>query len=377
MKYLHIDSQSRAKKDSKSNFTVHVPSEFKNCTRVAVKSLSIPNTFANLTPQTTFAWAEIFNTKVNLSGPWEGCIFEANIQTQIDENGHHIKRKTYMDNAELQTLLSEVLTGDKYIIKRTQFRIIIDPVTSNHKVYSTEGAISNRININTNNQNYDVNYNVNYSTSDFKFTIDAKALTKTHLFMPFCYNNEESLWHNMGFEKNKIVNTATLENLILDLDSVGTKANARSYNDSKAMYVREINRNEDNVNSILTGDHVSNHENHIREINICSSILSSDSFVTIDGGQVVGTNILETITNTASKFSYIHYVSDQLFYHKLSKNISNTFDIQLLDSSYRFIHPEACPDFKIVLVFESRDEIEYDKEFLKEYARIGYNIAHQ
>ena len=373
MKYLHIDSSLRDEAESKTNFTVHVPTEFKECTRVAVKSLSIPNTFPNMTPNTKFRWAEIMNeTQSTTKGRWIGAIFEGNITTRIVD-GVEKQVPAYIDNSQLQTLITEVLVGGEYIKSRVSFKFV------NSEFILGESTISSKISTDPAIQSYLVNYGVTYNTTDFKFRIDARASQdKVHLFMPFIDSNDEiTLWEQMGYDREKIMNLNKLIKVFTDISSVSTKEFSKLYNQQTVLYIKEIRPTIDNIRRVMEGDQCTTHENHIREINICSNVLSTDSFVTLKGGKAVGTNILQTINNSASKFSYLHYMSDQLYYHKLSKNISNRFDIQLLDANYNIIHPENCPNFKIVLVFESTEEVEYDAAFLKDYARIGYNLAHK
>jgi hypothetical protein len=373
MKYLHIDSSLRDESESKTNFTVHVPTTFKECTRVAVKSLSIPNTFPNMTPNIKFRWVEIMNESQSTTpGQWIGALFEGNITTRIID-GIVERVPSYIDNSRLQTLIQEVLKGGQHINTRISFKLI------NNVIQFGESVMSNKVSNNPASQSYDVDYGVSYNTTDFKFRIDAKAsLAKVHLFMPFMADSDEiSLWEQMGYHREKIVTGVKLQTIFRELVSVNTKEFSRSFNDKTNLYIKEIRTIADNTQRVMEGDQCTTHENHIREINICSNVLASDSFVTLKGGQSVGTNILQTINNSASKFSYLHYMSDQLYYHKLSKNISNRFDIQLLDSNYNIIHPDQCPNFKIVLVFESKEEVEYDAAFLKNYARIGYNLAHK
>ena len=46
--YLHIDSKHRRIGDKRNDFRVFIPQTLTNCSRVALKSFSIENTFSNL-----------------------------------------------------------------------------------------------------------------------------------------------------------------------------------------------------------------------------------------------------------------------------------------------------------------------------------------
>ena len=48
LKYVHVNSENKRAGETKSRITVQVPQGLENCSRIALKSFSIPNTFPNM-----------------------------------------------------------------------------------------------------------------------------------------------------------------------------------------------------------------------------------------------------------------------------------------------------------------------------------------
>jgi len=74
LKYVHVDTLNRKSGDTKSRMTVQVPQGLDNCSRVALKSFSIPNTFPNML-DTKNQWIEMVHVSERGSKIWKSALF--------------------------------------------------------------------------------------------------------------------------------------------------------------------------------------------------------------------------------------------------------------------------------------------------------------
>ena len=58
LKCVHVDTLNRKSCDTKSRMTVQVPQGLENCSGVALKSFSVPNTFPNMVGE-KIQWIEM------------------------------------------------------------------------------------------------------------------------------------------------------------------------------------------------------------------------------------------------------------------------------------------------------------------------------
>jgi len=355
LKYVHIDSRERLRHETKGKFNVSLGHGFYDCSRVALKSLSIPNSFGNMHLK-TLKWFEI----VDSSAPgapqraYQAAIFEASIYEGEVED--------YIDNAELQTLIQSAYEPSKVL---TRYMINLDGSKGAGELITERRVFDG--------QTYTPDVVIQYDTDTYKFTITPTGqANRNHYFG--LVDSENSIFKSMGFE-TVLMNS---EGQVYEfLNAIQNNAFEPTFNNNTAKldyltYMKNIRSNK--PNKFLKADHVSRHENHVREINLCSDVLSVDSYTT-KKGLCRPTNILETIVNTSAKFSYLHHSANTLYYHKID-GLKNTFDIQLLDEDGKELTNLSCPDWKAVLIFETVEKIEYHKEAIKKYNNEGYRIGH-
>jgi hypothetical protein len=97
LKYVHIDSVNRRAGESKSRLTVQVPQGLEGCSRIALKSFSIPNTFPNMINK-KIEWIEMLQTVENGNNKWKISLFTIQLN-DLDPN------QQYLDNLTLQSVL--------------------------------------------------------------------------------------------------------------------------------------------------------------------------------------------------------------------------------------------------------------------------------
>ena len=119
----------------------------------------------------------------------------------------------------------------------------------------------------------------------------------------------------------------------------------------------------------------STHENHFSQLYICSDTLGTDSML-CNNDTAVPTNILACVMNDQPKFSYLNFQTNTPAWNKLNDTKIQEFDIKIRDHRGRDIPTENLPNFNMTLVFETIDEIDYQKEHTKEYLREAYRKEH-
>jgi hypothetical protein len=119
----------------------------------------------------------------------------------------------------------------------------------------------------------------------------------------------------------------------------------------------------------------STHENHFSQLYICSDALGTDSML-CNNDTAVPTNILACVMNDQPKFSYLNYQTNTPAWNKLNDTKVQEFDIKIRDHRGRDIPTANLPNFNMTLVFETIDEMDYQKEHTKEYLREAYRKEH-
>jgi hypothetical protein len=86
--------------------------------------------------------------------------------------------------------------------------------------------------------------------------------------------------------------------------------------------------------------------------------------------------ILEFIQFDQSRFSWIHYNSAMPHWHHLNDTSLHDIDIQVRSENGTIFNHSEIGEYNLVLVFECVVEDEFSAEFIKQYNREGYNLAH-
>jgi len=343
---VHIDSSKRSIAQPVHDFTVSVPHGLNNVSRVALKSITIPNTVHNIYGDYTHArWIEYY---------W---------------NGTQWLTKDYMVNLPEGYLL----TSDTMAFIQSQmeaFQMYDSEVLSNHQFEAESPLI--------------VTFNQNDSIYINSLAFDSGNNIK--LFALSAVTSSHSVWEMLGFEKNKMLNQTTA-NIVLDYlrthftsvelaDSPSTKL--RDDTTLNKYLIRCCKDDLPIADRTLTALHSGTREN-LPGLFICSDKLGSDSFESVaHGTENVATpsNVIQYIPNTEPKYSYINHTPDMLMWHSLLDSSIHKFDIKLRDHKGQLFGLNSLPDFQMTLMFDTVQEVEYSKDFIEAYNKMGYKIGH-
>ena len=367
LKYVHIDSINRRAGETKSRLTVQVPNGLENCSRVALKSFSIPNTFPNMV-NAKVQWIEMVQTVEGGNNKWKAALFTIKLD-DLDPD------QQYLDNLTLQSVLQTKFTNE------AQAFITKTDISDDGLAFTNSGQLTHTVG--TENE---MPITISYDTENFIFKISGKQNSATkHKFM-ILYDDEsdESLWPTMGYDSQKLIKKNEISQFLSEsYQSLVTLPTALDYNNGnnlllKDLYgkdMRDVAENTEKFRSIYAG-HASKHENHIGKINLCSD-LASDSFIMGDNGILRKTDILESIVNDVPKFSYIHHAADTLYFRNLNRADVTKFDLRLYEGDdMKQLMDEILPDWNAVLVFEQNLEIEYHKEETARLNDYAYTLGH-
>lgn len=104
-------------------------------------------------------------------------------------------------------------------------------------------------------------------------------------------------------------------------------------------------------------------------------MLGQDGYVMREG-RAIRTNILETIPNVSSKFSFLHHSNETLSFHDLKGSILTHFDLILLDENMNEFDPDGIDDWKAVIVFQEVQQIVKTQEEIQRFNDIAYALGH-
>jgi len=367
LKYVHIDSINRRPGETKSRLTVQVPQGLENCSRVALKSFSIPNTFPNMI-NTKIEWIEMVQTVESGNNKWKAALFTIKLDDLNPD-------QQYLDNLTLQSVLQTEFNNEaNAFITKTD-------ISDDGLAFTNSGQFSHQVG--TENE---MPITISYDTENFIFKISGKqnSATKHKFMILFDDESDTSLWPTMGYDSQKLIKKNEISQFLSEsYQSLVNSPTALDYNNGnnlllKDLYakdMKDVSENTQKFRSIYAG-HASKHDNHIGKINLCSD-LASDSFIMGDNGILRKTNILESIVNNVPKFSYIHHAADTLYFHNLNRSDVSKFDLRLYEGDdMKQLVDEILPDWNAVLVFEQNLEIEYHKEETARLNDYAYTLGH-
>jgi len=367
LKYVHVNSENRRSGETKSRITVQVPQGLENCSRVALKSFSIPNTFPNMINK-KIEWIEMVQTVDNGNNKWKAALFTI-LLNDLDPN------QQYLDNLTLQSVLQTKFTNEaQAFIRKTD-------ISDDGLAFINSGQLSHQVGSET-----AMPITITYDTENFIFKISGKQNSATkHKFM-ILHDDEsdESLWPTIGYHNNKLIKKDEISQFLSEAyQSLVNSPTALDYNNGnnqlmKNVYgkdMRDVTENTEKIRSIYA-NHASKHENHIGKMNLCSD-LASDSFIMGGNGILRKTDILESIVNNVPKISYIHHSSDTLYFHNLNRSNVTKFDLRLYEGDdMKALVDEVLPDWSAVLIFEQNLEIEYHKEETARLNDYAFTLGH-
>ena len=90
----------------------------------------------------------------------------------------------------------------------------------------------------------------------------------------------------------------------------------------------------------------------------------------------VPVNVLEWVQFDQPRYSTVHYNAQMMHWHYLNQHTIHEFDIELRDSEGSLLDFDEINRFSIVLVFETVEIDEVPADFIKQYNKEGYDLAH-
>jgi archaellum component FlaG (FlaF/FlaG flagellin family) len=237
LKYVHIDSRERLRHETKGKFNVSLGHGFSDCSRVALKSLSIPNSFGNMHLK-TMKWFEI----VDSSAPgapqraYQAAIFEASIYEGEVED--------YIDNGELQTLVQSAYEPSKVL---TRYMVYADGSIGPGELITERRVFEG--------QTYTPTVAIQYDTNTYKFTITPTGQANRNHYFGLLVS-ENSIFQSMGYEFVLMNNRAQVSEF---LNTIQNNAFQPTFNNNTAKldyvtYMKNIRSNK--LNKFLKADHV-------------------------------------------------------------------------------------------------------------------------
>ena len=200
LKYVHVDSVNRRAGESKSRITVQVPQALENCSRIALKSFSIPNTFSNKINK-KIEWIEMVQTVENGNNIWKAALFTI-LLNDLDPN------QQYLDNVNLQSVHQTKFTNE------AQAFILKTEISDDGLAFTNSGQFSHSVGSET-----AMPITITYDTENFIFKISGKqnVATKQKFMVLFDDESDQSLWPTMGYHNNKLIKKTKYHSFYLKL----------------------------------------------------------------------------------------------------------------------------------------------------------------
>tara|TARA_Y100000385_G_C13067688_1_gene627492 strand:+ start:34 stop:1062 length:1029 start_codon:yes stop_codon:yes gene_type:complete len=336
-KYVVIDSSKHINQSVSADFTVQIPHGLNNCSRVCVKSFTMPNNFHNVYGNIKkVQWVEFW--KPSAASPWQAQVFTATLN-----DGYFLTADLVSEIQTAMTSLDNRFPGETG-----------DTLTS---------------------------FSISHESTTLHNKILPNSSTKQKMFALYS-DYENNVWRNLGFSNNKIIHTnEKIDDIITVLNGI---ADFTTFNDGvrhnqillrKYHIVYALN----NASYQLRSDLVGHNENH-PAIYIASKKLGHDFYRShkLDDYTVMANKeeYLALINIDVPKFSHIQYNTETPFWSSLEGKSISSFDIQILDYTGQIFPRESLADFIMVLQFEEVKEIEFSKEEKMAYLDYAYKLAH-
>ena len=280
--YVHIDSSNRLKTDQYGSIRVHMPHGLENATRVAVKSLSLPNTLDNAYGELhRLRWIEYYKSTPSSNDQWQ-------------------QKEFYIDLSDIDNY-----TTNAQIVNEINTRLS-DPA----KVYSaSDGSTGHKF---SNEQPMTIQ--LSYDATNYKVSILASS-TLHKVFSIARDGSELGLWEQLGFSNawkyasaDDLSLTARIANYVPILTGASSSGDQSASAMNLALKKEFYAVNAYSVQTLntpalrtLLAPHHSFHENHFAGLFLCSDALAGDGFECIQQGAVnvsVPSNVLEWVRNS-------------------------------------------------------------------------------
>ena len=351
-KYVVLDSSKENNNAVTAKFNVQIPHGISNVTRCCVKSFSIPNVFHNVYGGLkTVKFVEFY--RPTASAQWIYEVFSFELPEGYDETA-----------ALITTMQAKFSNASASEITRES-----DGSTNVQHVGQTDNPTT---------------VTITHSESTFRNTLVFDSGSQHKAIALFCEDqNVHTIWESLGFSKHKIVKRSELNGIRDRLNQLPAGAGADLITNNALLGQLKFISGCVNTSSIatrtLTSPHAGTHENS-NGIYISSKVLGNDTLIghAHDDSVMVAhqSDVLQFINNEVPKYSYLTYHTDVPMWQILTTNYINHFDIEIRDHKGHLYPRSAIANFVLVLMFETVQEMEYNKDELQAYNALGYRLGH-
>lgn len=333
-RYLHINSKHRLDTNTRdvANLKVHLHQPIKNVTKVAVKSFTMANSLFNIrSGENTLNWVETYAP----AGTSQYFLREFSITIPTG----------YYDAEALCAVINNL------IVSMPSHSVTIEPPLG--------------IVLSQDTNNYHINLALSRASTD----------DGDKWFSPV--NEKSSIWKLLGFVNTQIINK--LKRKATELDDI---ANVLPNPSPQYAYYNAL------FQAGTSGTPTQHRGVLPATIESPSGIYLTSETLTSGGTYETRTNpdshqleavpqaILEFIQFDQSRFSWIHYNSAMPHWHHLNDTSLHDIDIQVRSENGTIFNHSEIGEYNLVLVFECVVEDEFSADFIKQYNREGYNLAH-
>ncbi len=318
--YLHLNSQHlNWARDNSTEFTLHLEQPIKRCRRVALKSLSLPNTGFNIgSNDKVLRWIEGYRQNNQFK------VFSVTLDV-----GYY----TATD------LCNEINTKILAMAQHT---------------FATETAPT-------------ITFSFN---SDFHIQIALNSGATQKVFAPF-FTGQSNLWRKLGFDKSQGIDHQSNPSLSTQTNALASMSDivyGQSVKDYAALISGSTALTDAQflpfvampaaASTTLVAGAPTTIENFAGLFVSTDLSLNSSWETHIRDGRnsVAPTHILEWVPNNVSRFSYLNHDVNMLSYHRLYQDEITDFKIILKDFDGAVMNHEQIKEFNMVLVIETETE---------------------
>ena len=329
LKYVHLDSHHRNDEGhNESKFKVFMGGHpIKNVKRVAVKQFTCANTIFNVRKDNnTLNWYESYRDLNDL--------YQTALRTVTIPVG------TYSTFTLIEAINNQIKANE------------------NSHIFGSENPLSIQFSLNPIDENYTVNVEVSWMKQEDETAFKQFAIGAID------FGVTANLWDAMGFTRNQQVSyvekTAFMAGHVADNDV---------FHDVTEIPLK------------ITGLHPSTFEAEMG-VYLTSNTLTNGNTYETKRNQVTGVcnavpvNVLEWVQFDQPRYSTVHYNAQMMHWHYLNQHTIHEFDIELRDSEGSLLDFDEINRFSIVLVFETVEIDEVPADFIKQYNKEGYDLAH-
>ena len=351
-KYIVLDSSKENGNAVQAKFNVQVPHGITNASRVCVKSFSMPNVIHNVYGDfKKVRFVEFY--RPTASANWVYDVFNLSLPDGYDETSDLV--------TSLQGKFTN--TSGNEIIRESD-----GTATFTHAGQSDTATT----------------VTLTHDTNSYKNTLVFDSGSQ-HKAIALLVEDQNTLtiWESLGFKKEQILKVSEIAGMRDRLNALASDAGADVIANDVMIgglrFIRGGITTSSIVHRTLVSPHAGTHENH-NGIYIASQMLGNDTMVGLAHSDNVmvahQSDVLQFINNDVPKYSYLTYHTDTPMWNVLTKKDINYFDVEIRDHRGHLYPRSALADFLMVIMFETIEEMEYNKDDIIAYNAMAYKLGH-